>query len=414
MTASRIEEACFVDLTKSIHNLARGVDGIARVELAAAAEVLAAGGRAGWVDRRGNIFEIDAEKLRSLLAAARRWPSRANWIGPPGSFAREFALNRKQTSLLRKARGVPFSPRGGECFLLFGAYWDRSSARIPAMLSRLPGARVVGFIHDMVPVRHPELTHDEKEMREAFPKYLASIVSASQMILANSEFTAAELRKYCEQCGWKAPDIKVVHLASDLDIRARSVASARLVSAKLKSGNFALMVSTFEPRKNHRFAVELWRELESRSAANVVPLVFAGKPGWLDPDLFEKIQRSARQSASSIVLLESPSDEELCWLYQHAKFTIYPSKMEGWGLPVCESLSFGTHCLAADNSALREASQGLAWHGPLEAKEPWLEEIGRCIGDPGYLAARSMEISRHFKKRRWRDFAKDLIAAISN
>ena len=172
------------------------------------------------------------------------------------------------------------------------------------------------------------------------------------------------------------------------------------------------MVSTIEPRKNHRFALGLWRELRSRMPDSTIPLIFAGKRGWLYQDILENIQREENMPGSSIFLVESASDEELAWLYQNARFTLYPSRMEGWGLPICESLSFGTHCLAADNSAMKESSQGLAWHGSTENNDLWIEEIRRCNTEPGYLERRHLAIVQIYKKRRWDEFTRDVISLL--
>ena len=45
-------------------------------------------------------------------------------------------------------------------------------------------------------------------------------------------------------------------------------------------------------------------------------------------------------------------DAELAWLYANAAFTVFPSLMEGWGLPVGESLWFGKPCVASSGSAV--------------------------------------------------------------
>jgi glycosyltransferase involved in cell wall biosynthesis len=47
-------------------------------------------------------------------------------------------------------------------------------------------------------------------------------------------------------------------------------------------------------------------------------------------------------------------------LYEQCHFVLYPSFMEGWGLPVTEALSLGRHVIASDQGALPEAGLGLA------------------------------------------------------
>lgn len=396
-----------VDISNTIVHLATGLDGITRVELSVAKEMLALGGKAIWIEK-DRIYQIDREALAALLAVAetarKRRLSRSK-------IAREVVRLIAQRRMLQAARRKSFSPRGNECYFLLGAYWEPPTRHIPALLASGAGSRVYSFVHDLIPVRHPELTYDSEKMRKIFPGYLHALISASGEIGVSSEFTASELRAYCAERGWKCPPLRVVPLASDLDLRASPQPSERTQSPRLARGKFVLMVSTLEPRKNHRFALDLWNELETRAPDKTIPLVFAGKRGWLSSKAMAEIERRSRAENSNIVLFESASDSELAWLYQNAAFTIYPSVVEGWGLPISESLCFGTYCLAADNSSLRESSRGYAWHGALTDRTAWIEEVLRCLNDPAYLADRSARIRTGFEKRRWRDVAAELIAA---
>jgi glycosyltransferase involved in cell wall biosynthesis len=84
-------------------------------------------------------------------------------------------------------------------------------------------------------------------------------------------------------------------------------------------------------------------------------------------------------------VLESVSDPELAWLYRHAAFTLFPSLAEGYGMPVAESLAFGTPVVIADHPALHEAAEGL-----MPAIDPldfpaWEREIVRLLTDAAYL-----------------------------
>lgn len=60
------------------------------------------------------------------------------------------------------------------------------------------------------------------------------------------------------------------------------------------------------------------------------------------------------------LLSTSISDPELAAFYANAEFTVYPSRYEGWGLPVSESLAFGKVPVVARNSSLAEAGGELA------------------------------------------------------
>src|SRR5690242_241606 len=125
-----------VDISNTIVHLATGPDGITRVELSVAKEILALGGKAIWIEK-GRIYEIDREALAALLAVAetarKRRLSRSK-------IAREVVRLIAQRRMLQAARRRSFSPRGNECYFLLGAYWERPTRHIPALLASVAGS----------------------------------------------------------------------------------------------------------------------------------------------------------------------------------------------------------------------------------------------------------------------------------
>jgi glycosyltransferase involved in cell wall biosynthesis len=125
-------------------------------------------------------------------------------------------------------------------------------------------------------------------------------------------------------------------------------------------GTYALVVSTIEPRKNHMLLFRVWRRLLADLPRDRVPtLVWAGRVGWMVGDLMQQLT-NAEWLDDKIRLVEDPTDAEIEALYRGSLFTLFPSFVEGWGLPVTESLAFGKPCLIADHAALREAGGTLA------------------------------------------------------
>ncbi len=123
----------------------------------------------------------------------------------------------------------------------------------------------------------------------------------------------------------------------------------------LSPGSYALFVSTVEARKNHSLAFRAWRRLLEELPRDEVPtLVFAGRIGWMVADLMQQIE-NAEHLGGKLVIVQNPDDATLAALYKGARFTLFPSLYEGWGLPVSESLSFGKVCLASNAASVPEA-----------------------------------------------------------
>ena len=71
-----------------------------------------------------------------------------------------------------------------------------------------------------------------------------------------------------------------------------------------------------------------------------------------------EIQSALRKSSylDDILFMGFVNDEERDWLYKHSLAFVFPSKYEGFGLPVLEAMSYGTPVIAYDNGATREVA----------------------------------------------------------
>jgi hypothetical protein len=92
----------------------------------------------------------------------------------------------------------------------------------------------------------------------------------------------------------------------------------------------------------------------------VPDLVCIGRLGWHADEFLREYVATGGLGGKVSVLSTSVSDADLARFYAHADFTVYPSRYEGWGLPVSESLAFGRLPVVAHNSSLPEAGGDLA------------------------------------------------------
>jgi glycosyltransferase involved in cell wall biosynthesis len=90
------------------------------------------------------------------------------------------------------------------------------------------------------------------------------------------------------------------------------------------------------------------------------------------------------------------SQEDLIALYAGASLSIYPSLIEGWGIPVCEALALGTPVLTSNTSAMPEAGGEHAHYFDPHQLESMATEIVRAIEDyvPRFPALRDAAIAR--------------------
>ena len=189
-------------------------------------------------------------------------------------------------------------------------------------------------VHDLVPLLFPEwVTEKTRTMHGA--KY-ANAARTCDVVFVNSEYTG---RDVVEQLGVAPERVRVAHPG------VKDVFRPHGERANL-GRPYVLTVATIEPRKNLQALVEAHRLLEGRFL-----LAVAGGSGWGD-------QPALR--GPDVVRLGFVSDEELARLYRGAAVAVYPSRFEGFGMPIIEAMACGVPVVASSHPSMDEASGEVA------------------------------------------------------
>lgn len=120
---------------------------------------------------------------------------------------------------------------------------------------------------------------------------------------------------------------------------------------------FILFVGTLERRKNVTTLVEAFARIAGTAD---LQLVMVGRPGYG----FSEIQAAIRRQAcpDRCILTGYVSDNELALLYMHAELFAYPSRYEGFGIPLVEAMSFGLPIVASRIPASEEVAADAAFY----------------------------------------------------
>ena len=185
-------------------------------------------------------------------------------------------------------------------------------------------------VHDLVPMRFPEwVTPKTRSMHGA--KYVDT-ARTCDVVFVNSEYTG---RDVVERLGVAANRVRVAHPGVKEAFRADG--------DRADLGRpYVLTVATLEPRKNLGALVEAHRLL-----GDDVLLAVAGGSGWGDqPEL----------RGPNVVRLGFVSDDELARLYRGAAVAVYPSRFEGFGMPITEAMACGVPVVASGHESMDEAA----------------------------------------------------------
>jgi glycosyltransferase involved in cell wall biosynthesis len=109
-------------------------------------------------------------------------------------------------------------------------------------------------------------------------------------------------------------------------------------------------------------------------------------------------------------VLEDVSPRFLRWLYQHALCLAFPSRYEGFGLPVLEAMSCGAPVVCSNRTALPELVQTAGLLVDPESVDALAEAVARVLGDralAGELGRRGLEASRRYS---WAETARRTLA----
>lgn len=249
--------------------------------------------------------------------------------------------------------------------------------------------KYIYFLHDLIPIQNPESVRAGDY--EIHHQRLLIMTSLAEMIICNSEYTKSCLVDWCLKNRIAIPQTIVAKLASSIP---SDLSQYKFHEFSLK---YYLYVSTLEPRKNHITLIHAWRRLVENHGIRS-KLVFVGKRGWNNEDLFRYLDQN-KVIKSYVKELSNVSDSFLKLLIENAHAVLFPSLNEGWGLPVTEAEQYGKKIICSKIPALIEASSGNAvFLDPLCVNE-WVNEIIRTDDMPTErnISSQSWDWDSHFK-----------------
>ena len=209
-------------------------------------------------------------------------------------------------------------------------------------------------IHDLVPLHFRDwVTPRTHSMHTR--KY-AHAARTCDLMFANTAFTADDV---AATLGFPREKVVVAHPGIGAEYRPDGPSAGRAVP-------YVLTVATLEPRKNLGTLVEAFALL----ADTGLELCVAGGAGWGEQPELDR---------PGVLRLGRVPDEELAALYRGAAAVVYPSRFEGFGMPITEAMACGAPVVASSHPSLDEAAGTAAVRCDPESPEAIAAAIGEAL-----------------------------------
>lgn len=234
----------------------------------------------------------------------------------------------------------------------------------------LPGGRASVFVHDMIPLDHPEFQRPGTSAR--FEDRMRSVSAAADMVIVNSETTKRDAARHFATIG-RVPPMAVAHLGVE-DLKP----SEKALNIGLDTDRpYFLTIGTIEPRKNHALLLDVWDALSDELGADERPqLVIAGSRGWNNEEVFRRLDATPLKGRD-IHEVSGLNDTALASLIAGARAVLFPSLAEGFGLPACEAASLGAELVVGDLRVFHEVLGNYPIYAPANDMYSWKKIICR-------------------------------------
>lgn len=286
-----------------------------------------------------------------------------------------------------------------DTLLIMGKPWDYPNFAETLRKQKIKwGFKIIHVVYDLIPIFFPHLFGEP--LFDPYARNMFETGALSDGLLAISESTSRDMKKFCKDMLISCPPIQVVRLGDDF-----SLVKSQKPETGVSEKEFILCVGTVEIRKNHQLLYTAYK-LGLSKGLKLPKLVIVGGKGWYTNDLLYELTHDPAMD-NLIYIVHHTSDKELKWFYENCLFTVYPSVYEGWGLPIAESLSYGKMCISSNTSSMTEIAGDLTeYFSPYDAAE-CLKLITKYY-DSAALAKKEQEIGQAYKPVSWDETFKQI------
>lgn len=300
----------------------------------------------------------------------------------------------------------PVEANDGSVWLLFTETVAERNARKARAYARSRGFRLSAIFYDSIALLRPELVRDASTL-ENHAEYMRGLAECD-LVMPISHFSSDCLRDFFERQQLESSRVVPIQLPGELAGCMRNFQANTALQEPVR----ILCVSTLEPRKNHLKLIEACKRLSVLKPELDWRLTLIGNKYAGAFDLADSVQLACEKNPN-IEWLGVVDDETLHAKYSECTFTVYASEIEGFGLPIVESIWHGRPCVCHSEGVMAElASGGGCLTTDVRDLEKFSQTILRLSTDRRlYDELVKQAVSRRIKS--WDEYIKEVIFAMS-
>ena len=233
-----------------------------------------------------------------------------------------------------------------------------------------------------------------------FGVMLKIIAKRSRHILTISKFSKQDIINFCHV---PANKITVAYPAADPFTGQPEPVTA------YKDVPFIMYVGRAEPYKNNRGLIQAHQQL-LQDNPNLRLVIVGRKDVLREADM----QWVKDNSYKNIDFLGFVKDEQLAWLYANCRAYVFPSFMEGFGLPSLEAMNYGAPIACSNASCLPEINgEAAVYFDPADTQD-MVRVVGQLIHDETKRAELAKKGYKQVKKYSWQRMADQTLTMYNN
>ncbi len=275
------------------------------------------------------------------------------------------------------------------------------SGEIPINL-RQTTIKSITTIHDLIFIRYPELYKPID--RYIYNQKSKHAVSQSDKIIAISQQTKSDL---IDTYNISEDKIEVIYQTCHASFKNKKTEEEKdVIRSKYNlPRHFILNVGTVEPRKN---AFQIVKSIEKLDIA----LLIIGRKTNYAKEIMHFVERKGM--AKRVIFMEGLSMQELATIYAMADLLVYPSKFEGFGIPIIEALYSGLPVITSNSGVFPEAGGPSSCYidpEDIDAIQSAIESILSSESTRAKMVSDGLEFAKRFDEDR---IASQLIQCYKN